>query len=77
MLESWGYGVISMGLNILVNIFFACGVYLQAAALQRAKKQILFTYAFIWFVVTLVSGLFAVVAFWLIHMSKLSQNSDA
>lgn len=56
---------------IVLHIFFAVAVFGDAKKLQRKP---IFESPFIWFLATLLGGVFAAGIYWLMHHSRLNQS---
>ena len=61
---------------IVVNIGFAVAVFQDATYLRDPRKPI-FVGRIIWFLATLIGGVFVVGIYWVMHHSRLNQSVPA
>ena len=72
-------GWIAMCASIIMfvaNIGFALGVLLDAIRLPASRKPI-FVGSILWFLATLVGGVFVAGIYWIMHHSQLNQSLPA
>lgn len=63
--------VVVTGVTYLIQLILAYGVYHEAEKLKQYGQKLWFVGSFLWFLLTLIGGLLAAAAFWLIHHSNL------
>ena len=59
------------GLTFLMHLFFAAGVFRAARGLRRRGEKLIFAPPVVWAIHTLLWGIIALLAYWLIHHSSL------
>lgn len=65
-----GIAICSVIIVVLVHVFFAVAVFKDAKKLPRKP---IFESPLIWFLATLLGGVFAAAIYWLMHHSRLNQ----
>ena len=66
---------IYMGLYVLINIFFAIGVSIDAKNYQMRGRTLFLCGGGLWALATLLGGVPMVAAYWLIHYSSLRSRA--
>lgn len=57
---------------LIVNIFFAIGIYQDASARRMRRRRLLFAPPIIWAGAALIGSVLGVALYWLIHASTLA-----
>ena len=68
------WAVIPMIGTFIVHIAFSAAVYTDASRFQKDNGKLVFVGPVIWSLAALFGGLFAAIAYWVVHHSTLSRN---
>lgn len=61
--------------TVIIHIVLAYGVYNEAENIIRRGERLMFLGSFLWFVITVLSGLPAAAFFWFVHCSSLKSKA--
>jgi hypothetical protein len=64
-------------IGIIVNTVFAFGVMKDTKKLRQQGKNIQFTYPIVWVIATILTGVFAVAAYWIVHHFHDSSSNES
>ena len=67
------WAIIPIIATIIVHLAFSAAIYNDANKQQADKQSLVFVGPIIWALAVLVGGVFAAVAYWIVHHSAMSR----
>jgi hypothetical protein len=65
--------VVFWAITVIIHISFALAVGSDATKLRNSSRDLIFVGPGIWFLATLLGGVFVAAAYWIIHHSRLNE----